>query len=516
MSNSSSSSSFSASAPSSFVVPPMLLFTGDKALWPTFRNRFQAYLVTQKLLEVLLHAGPAEAASAAAATKAAAAAAVTAAAAANGGATSSSTPPAPAPTPTVPTEEQKELWAERSARVYAILVMCVQCPSLAMKINNVKFGDAHAVWKVLLARFENHSMHNLMQATDQLHGLKLDASEAAPLDMFVARIRSLELALTELGQAPDEMKLKIVLLRGLPSSYESAVKVLRMQGNLSFDEMVTQLEAEEREMQDKRKSEMDEVASLARENRHHQQQRFGRSSQRGGGAGSSSHHSRGGGHNSQQRLCYGCNQPGHVAFDCPKNRDAIKCSLCRTLGHSDKQCQSTRRGRGAGANHRRKQQRDDDEDANFAADSNDDDVDGYGFVIFETACATSTGLKPSSFVFDSACTINLSNNKDQMRNVRRLANPIRLRVANNKIMLLRHVGEVVLKLPGGVPLTLYNVAYHPELATNLVSMAWMADAGFATLFGDDYATVHVAPTKKYDPLGPPICEATRQGKLYVL
>ena len=497
----------------------MLHFAGDKALWPTFKNRIQAYLVTQKLLEVLLYAGQAEATSAAAATKAAAAAAA-AVAAPNGGATSSSTPPAATPTPTqaaVPTEEQQELWAERSARVYAILVMCVQCPSLAMKINNVKFGDAHAVWKVLLARFENHSMHNLMQATDQLHQLKLDESEAAPLDMFVARIRSLELALTELGQAPDEMKLKIVLLRGLPSSYESAMKVLRMQGNLSFDEMVTQLETEEREMQAKRKSEIDEVASLARENRH-QQQRFGdrRSSHRGGGAGSSSQHSRGGGNNSQQRLCYGCNQPGHVAFDCPKNRDAIKCSLCRTLGHSDKQCQSTRRGRGAGANHRRKQQRDDDEDANLAADSNDDDVEGYGFVIFETACATSTGLKPSSFVFDSACTINLSNNKDQMQKVRRLSKPIRLKVANNKIMLLHHVGEIVLKLPGDIPLTLHNVAYHPALATNLVSMARIADAGFVTLFGDDYATVHVKPAKKDDPLGPPVCEATRQGKLYVL
>ena len=497
MSNSSSSSSsFAASAPSSFVVPSMLHFSGDKAVWATFKNRLHAFLAMQKLLEVLLHAGPAEAACAAAASKAAAAAA------ASGGATSSSTPPAPTPTQG-PTEEQKELWAERSARVYAILVMCVQCPSLAMKINNVKFGDAHGVWRVLLERFERRTMHNLMQVTDQLHNAKLNPSDAAPLDMFVARIRSLELALTELGEPPSETKLKIVLLSGLPASYEGAAASLRVLP-IDFDAMVTHLENHEESLrnQEKRKAEIDEIVSFARENRPHQQQRSGdrRSSHRGAG-------SRGGAGSGSQRLCYGCDQPGHVAFDCPKNRDAIKCSLCRTLGHADKQCQSTRHGRGARPNYRQKKPRDDDEDGHFAADPNDDE-DGFACVVLDEALAAAAGLKPSSFLLDSGASIHLSNNKKKMRKMRRLDEPIRIRVADNTVMKLHEVGEMVVKLPGRRKLKLRHVAYHPKLATNLISVSRVTEAGLAVHFGSDRATINVSQAD--GSIGPLVCEAMRR------
>ena len=312
-----------------------------------------------------------------------------------------------------------------------------------------------------------------------------------------------------------------MLLKGLPASFDPVVPSLRLQAKtLSFDDMVTHLEDHQESVQIKERKESaaaEEAASYARDHgARPQQQRYGRSS--GGGAGQSRGY---GGGNPGRRLCYDCDSPSHVAFDCPKNRDAKKCSLCRQLGHVDKQCQRPRRGRGAHGQQQRQQQQqpqragassradDEDESGHLAADSSDEGGEDFALLAQESVSVSRTH-HIVKWVFDSGATQNLCNNQAIMHNVHRVSPPITLRVADNKLMYLERAGQVDLQVRSGRVLQLRTVVYDPRLAANLLSVPRLADAGYDVTFGESAAEVRSRAT------GRVVCVAPRRGKLYVL
>ena len=203
-------------------------------------------------------------------------------------------------------------------------------------------------------------------------------------------------------------------------------------------------------------------------------------------------------------------------FDCPQNRDAKKCSLCRQLGHENRQCQS-RRGRG-GFNQQRArqqqapQQRDEDAGhyANAAASEGGDD--DYAFTV-ETVLATSMSDLPdrSKIVLDSGSTLHLCNSRRNMRNIREVHPPISLRVADGKVLQLREQGDMVVKLRGGRSLTLKDVALDHRLAANLLSVPRLTAAGYTVSFEDERAVI-----RKQGPSGSIVCIAPKQHNLYVI
>ena len=60
------------------------------------------------------------------------------------------------------------MWIEAANKVYMLLLMAVQSKSLSTKINNVPQGDAHGVWKLLVAKYERQSATSLMQVMEKL------------------------------------------------------------------------------------------------------------------------------------------------------------------------------------------------------------------------------------------------------------------------------------------------------------------------------------------------------------
>ena len=520
--SSSSSHSQSSSTRSDMTIPSGLKFAGTKDEWPVWKNKFTAWCGMNKMVDVL-HKALQDAGAAASSASAAAEAA--------GGAAKSEDEKDNAEKAARTAAEAQAAYAafvDRAMRVYTVLLLSLQSRTLSQLVRNVPVGDAYGVWQLLLGKFERKTIASQIQLWDELHGEKLASGES--IDAYVARIQGLSVLLTDMGETLSDGLLKTVLLKGLPASFDPVVPSLRLQAKtLSFDDMVTHLEDHQESMQIKDRKESaaaEEAASYVRDHgARPQQQRYGRSS--GGGAG----HSRGNGNgNSARRLCYDCDSPSHIAFDCPKNRDAKKCSLCRQLGHVDKQCQRPRRGRGAFEQQQRQQQQqpqrqragassssraaatdDEDESGHLAADSSDEGSEDFALLAQQTEpVSVSRTHHIVKWVFDSGATQNLCNNQSIMHNVHRVSPPVVLRVADNKLMYLERAGQVHLQVRSGRTLTLGTVVYDPRLAANLLSVPRLTASGYDVTFGENAAEVRSRATRRL------VCVAHRRGKLYVL
>ena len=392
-------------------------------------------------------------------------------------------------------------WTEASNKVFMLLIMAVQSKSLSMKINNVKQGDAHAVWKLLIAKYERNTATSLMQLMERYHSLRLNPEGTDPLGDFVAEIQSVEYELVAMGRTVDEDMQKLVLLKGLPASWSSIADILRVQGrSSSFDDMVSQLEEfDESEKIRKRDASRvgSESASFIGASSGSMPHRFGGQQGRGGSFGGQRNNSGAGqGAGGRTRLCYTCEQPGHMMFDCPRNANVKKCSLCRQIGHESRQCQNPRRGRGQQRGPQQQGQREEDA-GHYASAAANEGGDDFAFII-ETVLATSVtdpvgaGPDRSKVVFDSASTLHASNNRSSMTNIRQCDPPISLRVADGKVIVIREQGDMRIKLRGGATMTLKDVALDSRLAANLISVPRLTAAGYEVSFGHACAVVRKA------------------------
>jgi transposase InsO family protein len=517
-------------------IPPlaqMLKFEGKQQEWQHWKSKISAYLQAVGLYDVLINAAPTlgEATTSAAS--------VERAASAEPAAVKEQETDGSAMAPTVETKETGATaaaegsiavqspaevvrrWTDASNKVFMLLIMAVQSKSLSLRINNLKRRDAHAVWAMLIAKYERNSATSLMQLMERYHSLHLHPDGTDPLGDFVAEIHSVECELQGMGRESDEDMQKLVLLKGLPASWSSIADILRVQGRTtSFEDMVARLEEfEESEKIRKQQAARagSESASFVGASSGSTQQRFGGQQGRGGSSGGQrGNPGAGAGAGGRPRLCYTCEQPGHMMFDCPRNSNVKKCSLCRQIGHENRQCQNPRRGRGQQRGNQQQDQRAEDAGHYASAAANEDGDDDFAFII-ETVLATSCVADPprgpdhSKIVFDSASTLHASNNRRSMTNIRQCDPPISLRVADGKVIVIREQGDMHIKLRRGRLLTLKDVALDHRLAANLISVPRLTAAGYEVNFGDQCAVV-----RKAGGNGATVCIAPKQHNLYVL
>lgn len=272
------------------------------------------------------------------------------------------------------------LWEERADRAYGMLVLSFSSPALTSLVQQVTPGDAHGVWKLLLGRYERKTVASQAHVIEQLMSTRMEAGEH--VDSYVARLKNTVSVLAEMGEPVSPSMQKHVLMQGLPSSYSSLVQSLGLQqAALTFEDIVTHLvDHQEKLLLRERASGSGsgdrqrhaDVASYAQVGggggsgsaQPWQSQQRGqrgpgaqgnRFGNRNGAASARNNHS-GVGDRPDSRTCFTCDQTGHIAYDCPRNRDAKKCSTCRRLGHSPNQCPS-KNGRNGGGGRGAGQQR---------------------------------------------------------------------------------------------------------------------------------------------------------------
>ncbi len=248
---------------------------------------------------------------------------------------------------------------DRCMKLHSILLLSLQDEPFEL-VMNCPVGDAHAMWVLLQDRYERKSTASKAHVWEMLFNVEMEHEES--VDKYVARIKNLQVQLRGMGEEVPEGMAKHLLLKGLPSSYETVVHALGLQPSLSFEAICGHLIDHQEKVKIKtsvrgsggvgrsaghpsgsREAPID-VANFAGQSAGSQwrPQQRGPYPSSGGNAGAN----RGGGSGgacaahgrSDNRVCFACNQPGHVAFDCSKNRDAVKCHECRRLGHTAQQC----------------------------------------------------------------------------------------------------------------------------------------------------------------------------------
>ena len=148
----------------------------------------------------------------------------------------------------------------------------------------------------------------------------------------------------------------------------------------------------------------------------------------------------------------------------------------------------------------------------------------------EFAGIMSTGKQPRSvhfaadpeydeFVLDSAATRHLTCDRRLLEEVRELAAPITLRIADGNTMELREVGLCRLRtsvreagsaVPKQRSVALEGVAYDARIWCNLISVQRIAHAGYEVVFGESEAVVRHTRT------GRVMMTVPKRGQLYVL
>jgi len=233
--------------------------------------------------------------------------------------------------PTAVSKEDREV-IRQSQRAYGALLSVFGADQMKLT-EHVAMGDAAGLWSVLLSTYERQSVATRVQLIERVFASEM--TRGMSVTLYVSHLTGLDRKLQEQGEAPLSSSILLyLLLRGLPSPFQTVVTLLKMREKLTFDEAVEALKNEEERLKlgttpNSKKREEHAALFAGRAN---------------GG-------------------CFTCNQNGHVQYDCPMNKNKKRCTRCRRVGHKLTECRAvTMAGEEAPAGKRRSQE----QEANFA------------------------------------------------------------------------------------------------------------------------------------------------------
>jgi uncharacterized membrane protein YgcG len=208
-----------------------------------------------------------------------------------------------------------------SKRAYGALLAALSADQLRL-VQHVALGDAYGVWSTLLAHYERKSVATRVGLIESLFTLKMEGGES--INLYAARVTEMNRKLAEQEEIISNTVLLFVLLRGLPSRYDTIVTLLKMKEMVWLDVIEALKNEEERQ---KNAVDREEQGHYAKESR--------RGGNSGGGSGGG-----GGTGTGQPGTCFTCGKTGHIKFHCPKNAGKKKCSRCHRVGHTAQECRS--------------------------------------------------------------------------------------------------------------------------------------------------------------------------------
>ena len=361
-------------------------------------------------------------------------------------------------------------YSERKDKALATIVLAIKT-NLLYLIGDPQ--DPVEVWNKLSNQFQKKTWANKLALRRKLHGLRLKDQE--PVQEHIKAMVEVFDELAVIGEAIDEEDRVVQILASLPDSYGMLVTALEANTEVPKLELVTErLLNEERKMKEKASS-------------------------------SSNNNSFPGNYNSGenallasnrfknfQRTCYYCGKSGHIKAFC----DELK----KKNEEQQQQAQEENR-RSERANFSYCPQRPDD----------NSDNDEYECIALISEVVKKASSK---WIVDSAAGSHLCQDKNKMRNLKKLKQSKRVKVGNGQYVDANHEGTVKLKIKAGSKVRnvkLQNVLFVPELIKyNLFSVSKAAELGKRIVFGKNGCSIIDLSTGKL------IGSASRIGKLYYI
>ena len=199
-------------------------------------------------------------------------------------------------------------------------------------------SSALEVWKVLENRFSSILRSHVMNLKGELHNVKKGSNS---IDTYLQKIKVIKDKLMAIGVFLDDEELLHVAIKGLPREFSAFRSTIRTRSTkLSFDELVTMLNAEEESLNEgleiKDSTFAMAVNTAPRSNNsggfsnYNQSNNRGRgrgNNNRGRGRGSSPNQfsqyspNQGSGPRAKRPICQICGKAGHIAIDCYHRMD---------------------------------------------------------------------------------------------------------------------------------------------------------------------------------------------------
>ena len=383
--------------------------------------------------------------------------------------------------------------AAKNISVYAELVLLLDNVSLSLVMRDAKDDGKKAI-EILRDHYLGKSKPRIISLYSELASLKMSSEES--VTDYVLRAECTAAALKNAQQNIDDALLIAMLLKGLPTSYNSfATVITQRDGAIDFVKFKSALRSFE-EAEKSRSQSKDESDNIM-------------------GVGYSSNNNNNGSYNNRSKRCHICQKPGHLKYNCPqknKSRNNRWCQICKNSSHYTDQCHRSRRGEVQSA--KVNLSREDGDHASgagghsfaFKLDLLDEKDLGNADKDFLNECLIVDSGATSHLCFDESKFISFDQNFKPETHYIELADGTRC----NNVVEGRGDCNVQLRDNKGVchDILLKNVLYVPSYGQNIFSVQSATDMGASVHF--DRTNAHMRA-----PDGT-IFDFDRRGKLYFL
>ena len=325
-------------------------------------------------------------------------------------------------------------------------------------------------WTALKEVHQGIGMNGRMVLMQRLWGLRMSEGEdmAQHLNLFREIANQLR-SLSEDGKGMDDTELVTILTLRLHESYEPLVMALQSRSHtITFDLMAGRL------LQESGRRQINQTTTSGnggRETKHIaftvQQPTAGARNLRGHGGYRFTGRGRGGGsaRYRDQSFCENQNQ-GRRSTQPTSNRvpPGTKCFHCGKGGHWKKECYKRKAeeqaGRGTGRNGE------------------------FTFLAEDPA-----SVPGSNWIIDSGASQHLSRNRNEFLTYRSISQSQSITIANGTKLQANGIGDIEIATEIGI-VRLTDIWHVPDIATSLISVTRMVDAGYAVEFGQTVCFVN--------------------------
>eukprot|EP00877_Chromochloris_zofingiensis_P010264 jgi/Chrzof1/5491/Cz16g05080.t1 len=278
-----------------------------------------------------------------------------------------------------------------------------------------KAASAKAAWDALEALFQQRSVANQLNLTQELNNLTLQPGET--ITQLLARARIIWEQLKAAGIDKSEQEVALSVLSGLPADFNTLVTVLQNQsGPLTLSGIQKAVLTEQQ-----RANKVGASTSTAASTKAFYTQNGPNHGRLGDSGTRTSNFNQGNGNTKQQeqRKCYYCGKKGHLKRDCRKKK---------------------------------------------ADEQSGPSTKASTTMAWTAACNTSISLSSGTWVLDSGASRHVCKERSLMQNLQQLTQPVYITYGNGSTGVAQTMGEVVLN----DRIRLRNVLFDPTAVGNLL------------------------------------------------
>jgi hypothetical protein len=408
--------------------------------------------------------------------------------------------------------------ADQRQKFYSFLLSSLEDTVLANFRGVLANGEQ--LFNAMCAEYESSTVSNKIALRYKLTNHKLN--ESGDVQEYIKKFTEIATKLTTIGDPLTDSDKSLRFMMGLPRSFNALVTAMRLNANITFDEIVRQVK-DQAEFDKVKHVDLALMVSSNPNARGSQPPHRGRGGhRRGSGRGrnpyrpnqrrseSGSQFQRSDNSSSSSSSTSGFDSPcGRCGKDHQTKACTFRgeCNYCHKPGHMAKYCRkrskANDRAHVAEESHFESEQPAMQQSYYDSKDEQRDDYSTYSdstYTVEEefqvdsesalgaTSHSDTSDLSTVTFALDSGATAHYINDLDLLTHVKEVDEPIAVKMANDQAATISKIGSLTVRSQNhGKELRLNEVRYAPSFRVNLLSVGRLSSDGARVMFSENSA-----------------------------